>query len=133
VADASVLGAVAFREPGHEAWAKRLVGVSVFAPSILQFEMASIAWKKIRKHPKDGVAILTQLRSVLNPTGGIQWMDVDVVDVVLVAKATGLTTYDASYLWLAGSLGADLLTLDARLAGTISDSDEAATDPDGKW
>jgi predicted nucleic acid-binding protein len=42
-------------------------------------------------------------------------MDVNLTDVVLIAKATGLTPYDASYLWLAASLGADLLTLDKRL------------------
>jgi predicted nucleic acid-binding protein len=33
-----------------------------------------------------------------------------------MAQATGLSTYDASYLWLAGAVGADLVTLDARLA-----------------
>ena len=116
VADASVLGAVTFREPDSEPWARRLEGASLFAPWILQFEMANIAWKKIRRQPHDGVAILTQLRSALDTTGGIQWMEVNLVDVVLVAQATGLTPYDASYLWLAGSLGADLVTLDQRLA-----------------
>ena len=39
-------------------------------------------------------------------------------DVVLIAQATGLTAYDASYVWLAGSLGADLVTLDKQLAAT---------------
>ena len=34
----------------------------------------------------------------------------------LLAKATGMTGYDASYLWLAGILGADLVTLDKKLA-----------------
>lgn len=115
VADASVLAAVTFRESGFEPWVRRLDGASLFAPAILQFEMANIAWKKIRKQPNDGVAILTQLRSALDATGGIQWMDVNVTDVVLVAQATGLTPYDASYLWLAGSLGANLVTLDKRL------------------
>ena len=116
VVDASVLAAVTFREPGYEPWARRLDNASVFAPWILQFEMANIAWKKSRKQPNDGVAILTQLRTALDATGGIQWTDVNLVDVVLVAQATGLTPYDASYLWLAGSLGADLVTLDKRLA-----------------
>jgi predicted nucleic acid-binding protein len=116
VADASVLAAVTFREPGYEPWARRLAGALVFAPWLLQFEMANIALKKTRKHPNDGVAILTQLRTALDATSGIQWTDVNLVDVVLVAQATGLTPYDASYLWLAGSLGADLVTLDTRLA-----------------
>jgi predicted nucleic acid-binding protein len=35
--------------------------------------------------------------------------------VVLVAQATGMTAYDASYLWLAGSLGAELVTLDTQV------------------
>ena len=82
-----------------------------FAPTILQFEMANVAWKKIRRQPAAGVALLTQLRSVMDQASGIQWTDVNVTDIVLVAQATGLTPYDASYLWLAGSLGADLFEL----------------------
>ncbi len=46
-------------------------------------------------------------------------MDVDHADAVLIARATGLTAYDASYLWLAGHLGAELVTLDARLAAAL--------------
>ena len=50
---------------------------------------------------------------------GIVWHDVDAVDVALLAHATGLTVYDASYLWLAGWLEADLITLDRELAAAI--------------
>jgi predicted nucleic acid-binding protein len=35
------------------------------------------------------------------------------------ARLTGLTAYDASYLWLAGWLEADLVTLDRRLAAVV--------------
>ena len=52
---------------------------------------------------------------MLSP-GGIAWHDPDPTDLLLLANATGLTPYDASYLWLAGFLGADLVTLDRRLA-----------------
>ena len=121
VVDASFLAAVIFQEPGHEALADRLRGAAVFAPTILQFEMANVAWKKIRRQPADGLAILTQLRSAMESAAGIQWTDVNLTDVVLVAQATGLTAYDASYLWLAGSLGADLVTLDKPLAATAAD------------
>ena len=38
------------------------------------------------------------------------------VQVLALASATGLTAYDASYLWLARRLGAPLVTLDAQLA-----------------
>jgi predicted nucleic acid-binding protein len=33
-----------------------------------------------------------------------------------LAEATGLTAYDASYLWLARTLNAELVTLDRKLA-----------------
>ena len=46
-------------------------------------------------------------------------MDPDSVDVVLIAKATGLSTYDASYLWLAGYLEADLVTRDGALSAAL--------------
>ena len=121
VVDASFLAAVIFQEPGSEGLAERLRGAAVFAPAILQFEMANVAWQKIRRQPEAGVAMLTQLRSVLDPVSGIQWADVNITDVVLVAQATGLTPYDASYLWLAGSLGADLLTLDKQIAAITAD------------
>lgn len=116
VVDASVLAASVFREPGYEALAARLRGAVLYAPALLQFEMASVAWKKVRRQPRDGVAILTQLRSALDETSAIHWTDINVTDVVLVASATGLTPYDASYLWVAATLGADLVTLDKRLA-----------------
>jgi predicted nucleic acid-binding protein len=52
--------------------------------------------------------------------GMLEHMEVDIVDVdhgeVLgLAERTGLTTYDASYLWLARRTGAELVTLDRRL------------------
>ena len=121
VVDASFLAAVIFHEPGADALGDQLRSAAVFAPTILQFEMANIAWKKILRQPAAGVAMLTQLRSVMDPASGIQWTDVNVTDVVLVAQATGLTPYDASYVWLAGSLGADLLTLDKQLAAIAAD------------
>ncbi len=115
VVDASALAAVIFNEPGSEVVDARLDAAQVFAPALLQFELANVAWKKIRKNPSAGVVILSALRSALDD-GGIEWVDINPIDVVLVAQATGLTPFDASYLWLAGSLGADLVTLDKRLA-----------------
>ncbi len=46
----------------------------------------------------------------------INWREVNHTDAALMAIETGLSVYDASYLWLAGSLAADLVTLDERLA-----------------
>ncbi len=121
VADASALAAVMFQEPGIDDVKLRLLGPEVFAPRLLQFEMANVAWKRIRRQPGEAVATMTLLQAALGEGGGIQWMDVNMTDVVLIAQATGLTAYDASYLWLAGSLGADLVTLDKQLAATAAD------------
>jgi predicted nucleic acid-binding protein len=46
----------------------------------------------------------------------IEVVAIDGDAVVALAENTGLTAYDASYLWLARELRADLVTLDAALA-----------------
>ena len=116
VVDASALAAVAFREPAGDAVARRLEGATVCAPTLLKFEMANIAWKKARRQPVDAAAIFTTLRRALSDRSGIIWHDVEIADVVLIAHAIGVSAYDASYLWLTASLGADLVTLDEPLA-----------------
>ena len=119
VVDASALAAITFGEPGFERLIPRLDGATVFAPALLKFELASTALKKIRRQPADAVKILTAVTVVLDGQWGIDWQDIEPSDVVLLARETGLSAYDASYLWLAGSLGAELVTLDARLARAI--------------
>lgn len=116
VIDASALAAVVFQEPGADAIRERLDGAMVFAPPLLKSELTNTAWKKIQRQPADVVRILTALTTALDERWGLMWHDVDAADVVLLAQAAGLTAYDASYLWLAGMLGADLVTLDDRLA-----------------
>jgi len=119
VPDASALAAVIFGEPGADVVEAQLADAELFAPTLLQFELANVAWKKARKDPASGVAILTALRAALDD-GGITWVDVNITDTVLVGQAEDITPYDASYVWLAGTLGADLVTLDGKLhdAGT---------------
>lgn len=113
VVDASAIGALLFGEPGAEGVAGRLSGGTLAAPALLPFEVANIALKKIRRHP--------DLRASLTAAFGLfERMAVDllVVDhqaVLQLAEATCLTAYDASYLWLAHTLGAELVTLDAAL------------------
>jgi predicted nucleic acid-binding protein len=46
-------------------------------------------------------------------------MDPNALDVVMVANATGLSAYDASYLCLAGMLEADLVTRDRALSAAL--------------
>lgn len=116
VVDASVVAAIVFREPEGAALGAKLDGAPVFAPSLLKFELASVARKKLRTNPDKADAIVRALTNALDPRSGISWRDVNHADVILLAQATGLSTYDASYLWLAGVLEANLVTLDERLA-----------------
>jgi predicted nucleic acid-binding protein len=116
VVDASAFAAVVFGEPGADAILARLDTAHVFAPELLRFELTNVAWKKLRRQPADAGKILSALTIALEGHWNIIWSDVAPADVALVGYATGLTAYDASYLWLAGSLGADLVTLDTRLA-----------------
>jgi predicted nucleic acid-binding protein len=120
VPDASALSAVIFGEPDADRVETQLEGAELFAPTLLQFELANVAWKKARRNPASGVAILAALRAAMDD-GGITWVDVNLTDAVLVAQTTGLTAYDASYLWLAGSLGADLVTLDSKVQAACTE------------
>jgi predicted nucleic acid-binding protein len=43
-------------------------------------------------------------------------VEVDQEEAIVLAERSGLTAYDASYLWLARETGSELVTLDGRLA-----------------
>jgi predicted nucleic acid-binding protein len=48
-------------------------------------------------------------------------VDAATLDALLgLAERIGLTTYDASYLWLARRTGAELVTLDRRLEAAVA-------------
>jgi predicted nucleic acid-binding protein len=119
VVDSSVLAAVCFVEPDADAWALRLDGAALHAPRLLRYELQSVARKKCRAHPELAREVIEALALALDERQGITWIDPDPVDVVLLARATGLTTYDATYLCLAGMLEADLVTRDAALAAAV--------------
>jgi predicted nucleic acid-binding protein len=119
VVDASVLAAVVFGEPEADQWCSRLEGATVFAPGLLQYELQSVARKKCRQDPRRSPEIVAALALALDPRRGVTWIDPDPADVVLVANATGLTTYDACYLCVAATLGADLVTGDRALAAAV--------------
>jgi len=132
VVDASVLAAIVFSEPGAGEWVRRLEGAALFAPTLLRYELQSVARKKCRRAPGRSPRIVQALALALDPRAGITWMDPDPSDVVLIANATGLTAYDASYLCLAGVLDADLVTGDETLAAalnTFAASPQPATGP----
>ena len=113
VVDASALGALVFGEIGAETIAKQLSRSSLVAPQLLRFELASIAFKKATKHPGQ----LEQIREAFHMAGrlAIEILSVDHLEVIDLAAQARLTTYDASYLWLARKTGGELVTLDKRL------------------
>lgn len=116
VVDASAAGALVFGEPGADRVANDLAGVSLVAPGLLGFELASICLKKMRAHPSKAAQILAAFR--LARRLAIEFVEVSHEETVILAQETGLTTYDASYVWLARHLGADLVTLDDRVRRT---------------
>jgi predicted nucleic acid-binding protein len=113
VVDASALGAILFKEPEREGIARRLEGARLIAPALLEFEITNACVSKMRRHPESraGILLSFELRSEL----AIEVAEIDFIEVLHLAKETGLTGYDASYLWLARRQNAELVTLDRAL------------------
>lgn len=118
IVDASAMGALIFGEPKAEEIAKALEDSPMVAPALIWFELASICLRKIKNHPAQRDQILRAFN--LARKLAIEIVEVDHWAVVNVAYETGLTTYDASYLWLARHLQGKLVTLDRKMrrAGT---------------
>ena len=113
VVDASALGALVFGEPKAEEIAKTLGDSPLRAPALIWFELASICLRKIKAHPAQRDQILGAF--LMAGKLAIEIVEVDHWAVVTLADETGLTTYDASYLWLAGHLNGELITLDGKM------------------
>ena len=113
VVDASALAALLFGEPEAEAVARRLDGARLAAPVLLGFELANVCLIKGRRHPEHRDRLVAALR--LRGRLGIEEHAVDHDAALTLAMGTGLTAYDASYLWLARRLGAELVSLDRQL------------------
>ncbi len=113
VVDASAVGALLFGEPAAERMAAAMEGQSLAAPTLLSYEVASICLKKIATHAHKEQLILDSL--ALFPALDVKLLAVPPTSAVEIALRRKLTAYDASYLWLAAELGANLLTLDAAL------------------
>jgi len=113
VVDASALCALLFGEPQAAMVASGLSGSALAAPALLPFEVANTCLMKRRRHPGSGEQLLSGLD--LFHRMPIDLVPVDVTATIRLAEASGLTAYDASYLWLARRLGAELVTLDRQL------------------
>ncbi len=84
------------------------------APTLIDYELASVTMKKLRRVPANADALLAALHTVRRVR--IRRVQPDIVQVLALAVATGLTACDASYLWVSKSLGLRLVTLDRELA-----------------
>lgn len=113
VVDCSAMAALLFAEPEAEAASAALSGKSLHAPSLLPYEMASVARKKLRggAAPHAVEAALTQFADQC-----FHWHSTSLPALLALALRYQLSTYDAAYLWLAAELQSPLVTLDQRLA-----------------
>lgn len=112
VVDCSTLAGLIFHEPWHAQALDGLRGRALHAPTLLPFEMASVA---ARKHhagradiATDGLLQFVAMDIALHP--------VEPTAALALALRYSVSTYDAAYLWLAAELKAPLATFDARLA-----------------
>lgn len=120
VVDASAIAALLFGEPEGASVAAKLADARFVAPVLLGFELANVCLIKTRRHPTQRMALAAAF--ALRHRLGIEEMATDHDGVLRLATRTGLTAYDASYLWLARQLEAELVTLDRQLerAATLS-------------
>ena len=113
VVDASAFAATVFLEREAYAIRARFADHQLISPALFRYEMANICWKKMRAQPEERDIIFGQF--VASQTINIELRDVDLAEAVVLGSKFNLSAYDASYLWLARELGAELVTLDARL------------------
>lgn len=114
VVDASAIAAILFGEPAADDVVERLGASQLAAPSLLPYEIASVAGAKVRR----GEVSTETAAMALGVFARVQivFHEPDVMEVFQVTIRTRLTVYDAAYLWLARSLSSDLVTLDEKLA-----------------
>ncbi len=119
VVDCNVIAAIVFDEERLDDALNALLGKQPIAPMLLRYEMANVAMNKLRRRE-------CQLNEAQEGLGrfasfAIDLVDVDLAGVLTLAARYKLSAYDAAYLWLAGELGAPLLSFDARLVEAARD------------
>src|SRR5437762_2458516 len=114
VVDASAVIALMFAEPEGEKIAPLLEGFRLIAPALLRFEIVNACLMRLRRYPERRTGILAAF--VLQAGLTIEMAEVEHAGVLDLGERYRLTGYDASYLWLAQQMNADLVTLDRQLA-----------------
>jgi len=114
VVDASAYAAMVFGEPAAAEVAARLAGARLVAPQLIEFELANVCFVKAKRSPEQQADVLAAFRN--RDLIKIERLLVDYDGVLAIALSSSLSAYDASYLWLARFMDAELVTLDRRLA-----------------
>lgn len=120
VFDASAVAALIFGEPEAEAVSALLDAGRRVSSTLLSYEIANLCASKMRRHPASADA--TRRAFDLFDAMTIEERPVEASACLDLARRTGLTAYDASYLWLARFLDAELVTLDKKLARVAAKS-----------
>lgn len=117
VVDCSAICGILFDEPWRADAMARLSGKTLYAPYLLDHEVASVTLKKQRQNwsPESLAAALEDFGHY-----SIQWCETDVPAQFKLALRYKLSAYDAAYLWLAAELKAPLATFDEKLAKAAS-------------
>ncbi len=119
VIDASALAALLFGEPEAEEVVQRLGQSRLVAPALVHFEVASVCLKKIQRRPEMRQQMLDAYAR--RERVGVEEVEVALDAVVTLAEQTNFICYDATYLWLATRLKAELVTLDKRLGDAVEE------------
>ena len=114
VVDASAIVALLFDEPKCEEVVPRLRDATLPAPSLIAFEVANACLKKIHAAPAEREALIEAFSLLDALPISLETVNLDAA--MVLAERMKLSLYDASYLWLAHALGADLVTLDDKLS-----------------
>jgi predicted nucleic acid-binding protein len=110
VVDTSALAAIVFDELDRPKAEALLKNATLFAPALIDFEMASVCLKKIRQRPAERAALLSAFDGFRALT--IHRVNCDLSETIALAQKRKLSLYDATYLWLAQNLNIELATLD---------------------
>ncbi len=113
VIDTSALAAVLFGEPQGEAIWQTVDDRPLIAPALLRYELANVASRKLLAHPDQH-----RLRDICSLVGqlALVFFDIPFDRLVALTLESGLSSYDAAFLWLSRESGAPLVTLDTELA-----------------
>lgn len=64
VVDASAIAAVLFDEPGGDTVRAHCRGETLLAPRLIDYELANVAWKRVRRQPADELVVMTALHGL---------------------------------------------------------------------